>query len=66
MNMNMQQMLKQLQNNPGEFFKQAGITVPAEMMNDPQAMVMHLINSGRVSNPVLNMVMPMISQINGK
>lgn len=66
MNMNMQQMLKQLQNNPGEFFKQAGVNLPPELLNDPQAMVMHLINSGKVSNPVLNMVMPMIRQMTGK
>ena len=64
--MNMQEALRQLQSNPAEFFKQAGMNVPAEMLNDPQAMVMHLINSGKVSNPVLNMVMPMIRQMTGK
>ena len=64
--MNMQEAMRQLQSNPAEFFKKAGINAPAEIMNDPQAMVMHLINSGKVSNPVLQMVMPMIRKMNGR
>ena len=64
--MNMQEAMKQLQSNPGEFFKRAGVNIPEEIMNDPQAMVMHLINSGKVSNPLMQMVMPMIRQMTGK
>ena len=64
--MNMQEALRQLQSNPAEFFKQAGMNVPTELLNDPQAMVMHLINSGKVSNPILQMVMPMIQRMNGR
>lgn len=64
--MNMQEALKQLQSNPGEFFRQAGMNVPAEILNNPQAMVMHLINSGKVSNPLMQMVMPMIRNMGGK
>ena len=63
--MNMQEALRQLQNNPAEFFRQAGVNVPQEIMNDPQKMAMHLINSGKVSNPVLQMVMPMIRRMGG-
>ena len=62
----MQEALRQLQSNPAEFFRQAGMEAPQEIMNDPQAMVMHIINSGKVSNPVLNMIMPMIRRMGGK
>ena len=62
----MQEAMRQLQNNPAELFRQAGVNVPAEIMNDPKAMVMHIINSGKVSNPVLQMVMPMIQRMTGK
>ena len=60
MNGNMQEMLRRLQSDPKEFIQRAGVNVPEEMMNDPKAMVMHLINSGQVSNPVLQRIMPMI------
>ena len=62
----MQEALRQLQSNPAEFFRQAGVNVPEEIMNDPRAMVMHIINSGKVSNPMLNMIMPMIRRMGGK
>ena len=62
--MNMQEAMRQLQNNPSEFFKRAGMNVPAEILNDPQAMVMHLINSGKVNNPMMQMIMPMIKNMN--
>ena len=64
--MNMQDELRKLQSNPADFFKQEGIEAPAEILNDPQAMVMHLINSGKVSNPLMRMVMPMIQRMTGK
>ena len=64
--MNMQEMMRQLQSNPGEFFKRAGVNVPAEMMNDPKAMVMHLLQTGQVSNPVMQQIMPMIRQMGGR
>lgn len=64
--MNMQEMMKQLQSNPGEFFKRAGVNVPAEMMNDPKAMVMHLLQTGQVSNPVMQQIMPMIRKMGGR
>lgn len=65
MNMNMMQALQQLKTNPQEFFRQAGMDVPAELLNDPKAMVQHLINSGKVNNQMLQMVMPMIKRMGG-
>ena len=64
--MNMQEALNKLQSNPAEFFKQAGVNVPAEIMNNPQAVVMHLINTRQVGGPMLHRIMPMIQQVTGK
>ena len=64
--MNMQEMMKQLQGNPQEFFRRAGVNVPTEIMNDPKAMVMHLLQTKQVSNPVMQQIMPMIRQIGGR
>ena len=64
--MNMQEALRQLQSNPREFIQRAGVNIPEELMNDPRAMVMHLINTNQVNSPVMQRIMPMIRQITGK
>ena len=68
MNINpmMQEQLRKLQSNPKEFIKQTGANIPEELMNDPKAMVMHMINTNQVSNPILQMVQPMIRQLGGR
>jgi len=63
---NMQDQLRQLQQNPAAMLRQAGLNVPEGMGNNPQAMVMHLIQSGQVGGPALQRVMPMIQQMTGK
>ena len=63
--MNMQEALRQLKSNPEAFIKQMGVNVPAEIMNNPQAMVMHLINTNQVAGPMLQRIMPMIRQMGG-
>ena len=65
MNPNME-MLQKLQRNPKEFIDRAGMNVPEEIMNDPRAMVQHLIMTGQVSSPMLQRIMPMIRQMGGK
>ena len=64
--MNMQEALQRIQRNPAEFLKNAGVNVPPEIMNDPQAIVMHLINTNQVGGQMLQRVMPMIRQMGGK
>ena len=61
-----QEQLQQLMNDPKGMAERAGFKIPDEIMGDPKQMVMHLINSGQVSIPVLNRIMPMIRQMNGK
>ena len=64
--MNIQEALQRIQSNPAEFFKNAGVNVPAEIMNNPQAVVMHLINTNQVGGQMLQRIMPMIQQVTGK
>ena len=63
--MNMQEALQRIQSNPAEFFKNAGVNVPQEIMNNPQAIVMHLINTNQVGGNMLQRIMPMIRQMGG-
>ena len=49
---NMDLQLQQLRNNPQQFVQQAGWNIPAEIMGDPQKMVMHLIQTGQVGGTV--------------
>lgn len=46
--MNPMQMIQQLQANPIQFLQKAGFNVPANL-NDPNAIIQHLMNSGQVS-----------------
>jgi hypothetical protein len=45
---NPMQMLQQLKQNPVGFLRQAGVNIPANL-NDPNAIIQHLLNSGQVS-----------------
>ena len=64
MNYNVQEALRKLQSNPKEFIQRAGMNVPEEILNNPQAIVMHLINTNQVGGPMLQRIMPMINNMN--
>jgi len=59
---NAQDALRQLKQNPYQLIKQAGYNIPANIANNPQAVVMHILQSGQVSNPMLNMLSRMIGR----
>ena len=63
---NFQEALSRLQQDPQSAITQAHVNIPQEKMGDPQAMVMHLIQSGQVGGPVMQRVMPMIQRLTGK
>lgn len=52
-NMNMMQMLSQLKSNPLGLLRQAGFNVPSDI-NNPQAIIQHLMNSGQINQQQLN------------
>lgn len=48
MGMNPVQMIQQLKANPIQFLQRAGFNVPNNL-NDPNAIIQHLMNSGQIS-----------------
>lgn len=46
---NMMQMVQQLKANPAQFLMQTKYKIPQNMMNDPNAIINHLVSSGQVS-----------------
>lgn len=64
--MQMQDAMRQLQSNPMQMIKQAGYTVPDEIASNPQATVMHLIQSGQVKGPMMQRIQPMLNMLMGR
>ena len=58
--MNVMQMLGQLKQNQMALLKQAGFNVPDEIVNNPQAAVMHLVQTGQVGGGRLQQIMRMM------
>lgn len=52
MNINPMQMLSQLKSNPFGMLRKAGFNVP-ENINNPQAIIQHLMNSGQLTQQQL-------------
>ena len=61
--MTMQDAMSELRANPAEMIRKGGYKVPDEIVNDPQATVMHLIRSGQVGNPMMRMIAPMLNRM---
>ena len=55
--------IQQVQQNPIGMAKNAGYNIPDNLANDPKAMVQHLIQTGQVSNPLLQKIMPMMQRM---
>lgn len=61
-----QNQLQQLKNDPVGMGKQWGYQIPDNLAGNPQAMVMHLIQSGQVGGPAMQRIMPMIQKLTGR
>ena len=59
---NAQDALRELKSNPAQLIKQAGYNVPANIANNPQAAVMHILQSGQVRSPVMNLLSKMMGR----
>lgn len=51
---NLMQMVQQLKSNPLQFLMQRRFNVPQSAMNDPNAILQHLLSSGQVSQQQIN------------
>lgn len=47
-------MLQQIKANPLGFLMQRGMNIPANMVNDPNAILQHLVSSGQISQEQIN------------
>lgn len=56
---NLMQMAQSFMNNPAQALLSAKLNVPQEMMNDPQQIVQHLLNTGQISQQQVNSAMQM-------
>lgn len=63
--MNPMQMLQQLQQNPVQFLKQAGLNIP-DNLNSPNDIIQHLMNSGQVSQEAYNRARQMANRFTHK
>ena len=63
---NMMQMVQQLKSNPAQFLMKTKFNIPQNMMNDPNAMVNYLVQSGQVSQESYNKAYNMARQFGAK
>ena len=54
--------LQSLKSSPGQALKQAGYNIP-DGMHDAQQIINHLLQSGQVTNPRLQMAQQMLSRL---
>jgi hypothetical protein len=62
----MTQMIQRLKQNPMQFIGRSKFNIPQNMMNDPQAMVQHLVSSGQVPQDQMNAYYQMVFGNNPK
>ena len=62
LNQQPQMNMQQLQNDPIGAAKHAGYQIPDSLRNDPRGMVMHLMQTGQLSSPVMQKIMPLMQR----
>ena len=63
--MNPMQMVQQLRSNPLQFLQKAGYKVP-QNLNDPNAIIQHLMNTGQVSQQRYEQARQMAAKLTGR
>ena len=58
-------MLQQLKMNPMQFLMSRRLNVPQNMINNPNAIVNHLLQTGQISQEQLNRAYQQMSQMRG-
>ena len=62
MNNQMLQMLGQLKSNPIQFLLQRRLNIPADISQDPSAIVNHLLQTGQISQEQINRAYQQLGQ----
>ena len=58
--------MQDVKNDPVGVGRGKGYNIPDSVGRDPEAIAMHLIQTGQVGGPLLQKVMPMIQRMTGK
>ena len=61
--MNIMQMVQQLKANPMQMIMQRKLNVPQNMMNDPSAIINHLLQTNQISQDQINRAYQMAQKI---
>lgn len=61
--MNLMQMFQSFRANPAQFLLQRKMNVPQTMMNDPNAIINHLLQTGQVSQEQINRAYQQMGQL---
>lgn len=59
-------MMSQLRANPAQMIRNAGYNVPDEIIGNPQATVMHLLQTGQVGGAAMQRIQPMLNMLMGR
>lgn len=60
---NMFQQFQQFKQNPMQWLASRGMQVPQEIANDPNAIIQHMMNSGRITQQQYNQAAQMARQM---
>lgn len=63
---NLAQILNQVKSNPMQFLMQNKLNVPQNIANDPNAIIQHLMNSGKISQADYDRAVQMAQQMGMK
>ena len=55
-------IMGRLQANPAGMLRDKGYNIPDELNGNPQAMVMHLMQSGQIGGQMMNMIRPFLGR----
>lgn len=55
--------IQSIKQNPMQFIMQSKFNVPQNLMNDPSAIIQHLMNTGQVSQQKYNQAIEMMKKI---
>lgn len=64
--MNMMQMIQNIKSNPVQFLLQRKMNIPANIANDPNAIVQHLLSTNQISQEQVNRAYQQIGQFKGQ
>ena len=61
--MNRQPTVQDIQRDPIGMGRKAGYQIPDNIGNNPQAIFQHLLQTGQITNPVMQKLMPMMQRL---